>query len=140
MRQTLCALLLAACVPMTANAQEDTRQLVQLPEHMQHHMLANMRNHLETLNAVLADLAAGKGDAAADLAEARLGMSSLTTHGASRMAAFMPQAMQDTGTEMHHAASRFARVAREGDALRSYAALQDVTAQCVACHSGYRIR
>ena len=107
---------------------------------MQHHMLGNMRDHLVTLDQVLAHLAAGEGDMAADLAEARLGMSSLDSHGASHMAGFMPAEMQAIGTGMHRAASRFARVSREGDPLAAYAALQDVTAACVACHTGYRIR
>ena len=131
--------LLAAALPSAALA-DDTRQLVELPVPMQHHMLANMRDHLVTLDGVLAHLAAGEGDQAADLAEARLGMSSLDSHGASHMAGFMPAEMQAIGTGMHKAASRFARVAREGDPLPAYAALQQVTAACVACHAGYRIR
>lgn len=138
-KRALCALLLSTCLPAAAIA-ADERQMVEMPEHMQQHMLANMRDHLKTLDAMLAQLAAGDGDKAADLAEARLGLSSLGLHGAGHMAGFMPQAMQDMGTGMHQAASRFARVAREGDALRSYAALQEVTSACVACHASYRIR
>ena len=118
----------------------DERQLVQLPPMMQQHMLGNMRDHLRSLNEILQDLAAGDGDKAADVAEQRLGMSSLAAHGASHMAPFMPPHMRDTGTEMHHAASRFARVAQEGDLPAAYAALAKVTAQCVACHEAYRIR
>lgn len=134
------ALILASALAPAARAVEDQRQLVELPVHMQHHMLASMRDHLVTVDRLLALLADGQGDAAADLAEAHLGMSSLQSHGAAHMARFMPQAMQDIGTEMHHAASRFARVAREGDTQASYAALQKITANCVACHAGYRIR
>ncbi len=47
-------------------------------------------------------------DKAATIAEQRLGMSSLELHGAAHMASFMPQAMQEIGTQMHRAASRFA--------------------------------
>jgi hypothetical protein len=135
----LLPVLLVAALPLAAVA-EDARQLVELPAHMQQHMLANMRDHLATLDSVLAHLAAGEGDQAADVAEARLGMSSLDSHGASHMAGFMPAEMQAIGTGMHKAASRFARVAREGEPLPAYAALQEVTAACVACHAGYRIR
>lgn len=130
-------LTMSLCGPGLA---ADDRRLVEMPPRMQEHMLANMRDHLETIDAILRHLAAGEDDLAADLAESRLGMSSLDSHGASHMAGFMPQGMQALGTGMHKAASRFARLAREGDALRSYAALQDVTAACVACHAGYRIR
>ena len=42
---------------------------------MQEHMLGNMRDHLATLNEIIGDVAEGKFDAAAKLAEQRLGMS-----------------------------------------------------------------
>lgn len=118
----------------------DDRQLVEMPPRMQAHMLANMRDHLVTIDSILRHLAVGEGDQAADLAEARLGMSSLDSHGASHMAGFMPSEMQQIGTGMHQAASRFARIAREGESMASYRALQEVTAACVACHAGFRIR
>jgi cell division protein FtsL len=121
-------------------ASEDTRQLVKLPDRMQQHMMANMRDHLAALNEILLNMKTGKLDKAADIAESRLGMSSLESHGASHMAGFMPEAMQQAGTSMHHAASRFAVKAQEGDALSAYAALSDITSACVTCHAGYRIR
>lgn len=121
-------------------ATNDTRELVALPEMMQQHMLANMRDHLTTLNEILADMADGKMDQAADIAEHRLGMSSLELHGASHMAQFMPAGMRAAGTAMHQAASRFALKAQEGEALPAYRALSEVTSSCVACHANYRIR
>jgi hypothetical protein len=127
-------------VSSMATADKDTRQFVQLPEMMQQHMMSNMRDHLVTLNEILAALADGALDKAADTAEHRLGMSSLESHGASHMAEFMPKGMRQAGTNMHKAASRFAMKAQEGDVLSAYDALSDVTAACVACHSAYRIR
>lgn len=121
-------------------AEKDTRQLVQLPEMMQEHMLANMRDHLESINLILMQLSAGELEKAADTAEQRLGMSSLDKHGAEHLAQFMPEAMRKAGTGMHRAASRFALKAQEGDALPAFAALQEITAACVACHTAYRIR
>ena len=120
-------------------AEKDTRQMVKLPEMMQEHMLANMRGHLESIDLILMQLSAGELDKAADTAEQRLGMSSLDKHGAEHLAKFMPEAMRNTGTGMHRAASRFALKAQEGDALSAYAALQEITAGCVACHAVYRI-
>jgi len=114
--------------------------MVKLPEMMQGHMLANMRNHLETIDLILLQLSRGELDSAADTAEQRLGMSSLEKHGAEHLARFMPEGMKKTGTRMHRAASRFALRAQEGDVLPAYAALQEVTAACVACHAAYRIR
>jgi hypothetical protein len=135
-------LILLACLMLLtphSYAAEDSRQLVKLPEMMQAHMLANMRDHLQTLNQILIDLGDNRLDQAAELAEARLGMSSLELHGAAHMAKFMPKNMRQAGTAMHRAASRFARKAQEGDVLPAYRALSDVTSACVACHAAYRI-
>lgn len=119
---------------------EDARQWVQLPERMQQHMLANMRDHLAALDEILQSMGNGHLDQAAGIAESRLGMSSLELHGASHMAGLMPAGMRQAGTEMHRAASRFALRAQEGELLPAYQALAAVTAACVTCHSGYRIR
>jgi cytochrome c556 len=71
-------------------------------------------------------------------------MSSLEAHGASHLAGFMPQGMQDIGTAMHKAASRFAVTAQEAgvtrDLPRALGALSEVTTQCVACHAAYRLK
>ncbi len=120
-------------------ADEDSRQLVELPEMMQQHMMSNMRDHLVTINEILINMENGQLDQAADVAESRLGMSSLELHGASHMAKFMPEGMRQAGTSMHRAASRFALKAQEGDVLPAYNALSKITSACVVCHSGYRI-
>ena len=121
-------------------ADEDSRQLVELPEMMQLHMMSNMRDHLVAINEILITMANGQLDQAAEVAESRLGMSSLESHGASHMSRFMPEGMRQAGTSMHRAASRFALRAQEGEALPAYSALAEVTSACVACHTNYRIR
>ena len=121
-------------------ADEDSRQLVELPEMMQLHMMSNMRDHLVAINEILVTMANGQLDQAAEVAESRLGMSSLESHGASHMSRFMPEGMRQAGTSMHRAASRFALRAQEGEALPAYSALAEVTSACVACHTNYRIR
>ena len=121
-------------------ADEDSRQLVELPEMMQLHMMSNMRDHLVAINEILVNMANDQLDQAAEVAESRLGMSSLESHGASHMSRFMPEGMRQAGTSMHRAASRFALKAQEGEALPAYSALAEVTSACVACHTNYRIR
>lgn len=137
------ALVLLPVSPMLA-AEDDARVAVEMPSMMRTHMLANMRDHLLALQQIQSTLAAGEYDAAAAIAEQRLGMSSLRSHGASHMAGFMPQGMQDTGSAMHQAASRFAVAARDAavtrDLPRVLASLSEVTAQCVACHANYRLK
>ena len=121
-------------------AEEDTREFVQFPEMMQQHMMKNMRDHLKSINEILSSLASDDLDTAAQVAEQRLGMSSLESHDASHMAKFMPEGMRQAGTSMHKAASRFALKAQEGDLLAAYKILPEITSACVACHAAYRIR
>jgi hypothetical protein len=134
--------LLAASIAFAADG--DSRVAIDMPAMMQAHMRANMRDHLHAIQEIQSLLATGEYDAAADIAEQRIGMSSLEAHGASHMAGFMPQGMQDTGTAMHQAASRFAVIAQEAsvtrDLPRALGALSQVTVQCVACHAGYRLK
>jgi hypothetical protein len=137
------SLILVALVtglPGTSASSNDTRVLVELPEMMQQHMLSNMRDHLAAINEILVYLGNDELDKAAEIAEYRLGMSSLGSHGASHMAKFMPDGMRQTGTTMHKAASRFALKAQEGEPLAAYKVLSEVTAACVACHSGYKVK
>ena len=126
-------------LPGTSASSNDTRIHVELPEMMQQHMLSNMRDHLAAINEILVYLGSDELDKAAEIAEYRLGMSSLGSHGASHMAKIMPEEMRQTGTSMHKAASRFALKAQEGEPLAAYKALSEITAACVACHSAYKV-
>jgi hypothetical protein len=120
----------------------DTREAVRFPAALREHTLANMREHLATLQRIQAALGAAAYDRAAELAEQRLGLSSLEAHGAHEVAPYMPAGMREAGSAMHRAASRFALDAANagatGDAKPALAALADLTAQCVACHAAYR--
>ncbi|WP_036261847.1 hypothetical protein [Methylocapsa aurea] len=148
MRNALTLGVAAFALLATANGSraEDDRQLVEMPEMMQQHMLTNMRDHLKALEEILADISAEKYDDAANVAEERLGMSSLERHHASHMAPYMPKPMQDAGIAFHRAASRFAIVAKNVDVERSYdamkqlnASLSDMIVACNVCHASYRI-
>lgn len=147
MNKILLACLLAANLSLATQALAadpdtstgDARTKVELPDMMKVHMLGNMRDHLQALSEIQTALAKGQLDKAGDIAETRIGMSSLESHGASHLAPFMPKDMQDIGTEMHHAASRFAMKASEGDLPKALDALSKVTEQCVACHMNYRV-
>jgi hypothetical protein len=122
----------------------DFRQFVKFPAPLVEHTLTNMRDHLQTLQEIQLDLGMGHTDVAAKIAETRLGMSSLGLHGAAEVSKYMPQGMQDAGTAMHRAASRFALTAQEagvtGDLKPVFAGLAEITAQCVGCHAGYRLK
>lgn len=140
----LVMVLLPGALGPAVAADIDPRELVVLPEMMQEHMLANMRDHLRAIGEIQDALAEGRYDAAQEIAEGQLGMSSLAAHGAAHMAPYMPEPMRGIGTEMHAAASRFALIAQEAsvdhDLSRALKGLAAVTAQCNACHTAYRIR
>jgi len=127
----------------TAGAPGDARQLVQFPEAMRLHTIASMRDHLLALQEINVALSRNEFDVAARTAEQRLGMSSLEAHGAAHLAPHMPKPMQEIGTGMHRAASRFAVEAQNAsvgnDVRPALAALGAVMQQCVACHATYRL-
>ena len=110
---------------------------------MRDHMLENMRDHLLALTKIQQHLALEEYEKAATVAENRLGMPSLDGHGASHMARFMPAAMQQIGTQMHKAASRFAIIVQEGGLEGSTPKIAEglagVMQQFVTCHSSYRV-
>lgn len=128
----------------SGSASPDTRAAVHFPETMRLRTLANMRDHLLALSEIQAALAGEEFDKAAEIAEQRLGMTSLKLHGAHEVAGYMPEGMQAIGTRMHEAASRFAITASDaavsGDINPALAALSRVTESCVACHSRYRLQ
>jgi hypothetical protein len=123
---------------------DDSRILVQFPAELTQHTLANMRDHLLALQEIQEALAAKQEVKAARVAEERLGMTSLQLHGAHEVAKYMPQGMQDIGSEMHRSASWFAIEAQNagvtGDLRPALTALSKVTGQCVGCHAGYRLK
>lgn len=117
----------------------DSREFVELPPMMQQHMLANMRDHLDALSELIQLGSQGEWEQAAEVAEQRLGNSSLDDHQAHHMGRFMPQGMREAGSAMHRAASAFALSAQEGEDSAAWQALGQLSQTCVACHAGYRV-
>lgn len=129
---------------MHAAMAPDTRQLVEFPAPLREKELANMRDHLITLSRIQEYLSKHEFDKAGKLAEDRLGLSSFGLHGAHEVAPYMPKGMQEAGTAMHRAASRFAIATQEAavdnDVGHALGALNEVTQACVACHAAYRLQ
>ena len=130
--------------PAAAGPNNDPREFVRFPDALRQRTLANMRDHLLALQQIQEALVRGQEDAAARIAEQRLGMSSLGLHEAHEVAKYMPEGMQAAGTEMHRSASRFAIEAQNtgvtGDLKPALEALSKVTAACVSCHAAYRLQ
>jgi len=130
--------------PSAAQPADSGPILVNFPPSLREHTLANMRDHLSVLAEIQGHIATHRYDLAAEIAEQRLGMSSLKLHGAHEVAKYMPKGMQNAGSAMHHAASKFSLAAQESvidnDMVKSVAALANLTQTCVACHAVYRLR
>lgn len=118
---------------------QDNRQKISMPVMMKERMLARMRDHLLALQEIQAAMAGNNLDKASDIAETRLGVSSMPMPMRHEMAPYMPQSMRMIGMKMHKAASIFAMKASEGDEQRALSSLSEVTQQCVACHAAYRL-
>ena len=120
----------------------DHRQLVVMPDEASQLMRKDMLDHLSALNEIIALLVENNLDAAADVAETRMGKSSMGKHRATGMGPgrFMPLEMRNIGRGMHESATGLSLAAREGNLKGAYSALQKVTASCVACHYSYRTR
>lgn len=120
----------------------DLRILASMPDQAREIMRKDMLDHLSTLNEIIGYLASSDLDAASDIAETKLGRSSMGKHRGTGMGPgrFMPLEMRNLGWGMHDAASEFSKIAKQGDLKSAYSALQKVTGSCVACHYSYRTR
>jgi len=142
----------------------DPRTQLSFPPSLQAHFLGNMREHIQTVDAILQALAEADFDQASRVAKENLGLDSPSAAGCrpteapaagggaakpsnsmdAMMQLYMPEPMRQVGLAMHTAASEFARVALEAkqhhDTTQAIAALAAVTQNCVACHSAYRVR
>ena len=140
----LSGVLLSPCslAETGTEAASDPRQLIEMPATTQHLMRQDMLSHLAALNSIIAALGSGDLNTAADTAEQQMGRASMGKHRASGMGPgrFMPLEMRNLGWAMHDAADAFAAEARKGNVQSAYAALQNVTSSCVACHAVYRTR
>jgi hypothetical protein len=124
------------------NSEGDVRQFVTMPSQAREIMRKEMLGKLSALNEVIAYLASNNLDAAAAVAESKIGRSSKGKHRGNPMAPgkFMPPEMQNLARALHDTASEFSEVAKKGDLNSVYGALQKVTGSCVACHYSYRTR
>jgi hypothetical protein len=141
---------------MMSKMQKDARIEVDVPAPMKAMMLSNMRSHQQAVAEILAALGKGDGEAAAKIAETRLGMGSPGSAACKpnaktgelgdmpkMMASHMPEEMRALGMTMHEQATKFAqeaaKVKQGGDLRPALSELGQVVQACNACHSNYRL-
>ncbi len=141
---------------MMSKMQKDTRIEVDVPDPMKTMMLSNMRSHQQAVADILLALGKGDGEAAAKIADTRLGMASPGSAACKpnattgelgdmpqMMARHMPAEMRALGMTMHEQATKFAqeaaKVKQGGDLRPALAELGQVVQACNACHAAYRL-
>jgi cytochrome c556 len=131
-------LMLIAAKPMAA---EDPRTSITLPADMRGAFLEHMRHHMDSLDDVMAQLAAADFKGAAKVAREELVSGSGAGFGR-----YLPIEFREMGLGMHRTAAEFANVAdavpaqpTANDWKKTVAALQAISGQCRACHSAFRV-
>ncbi len=153
---SLLIVLLIMSSPLLAQEITDHRQMVEMPPAMKQMFLKNMRGHMESLDLIIASLAAKDLSVAADIAEGKMGVghgkkrqcddsshqhkTDHSEHKGKGFGQFMPTDMKVMGMSLHNAANEFATVARRGDIGEAYNALRQISASCVACHQSFRVK
>jgi cytochrome c556 len=134
--------LLIALVMMTPAAAEDPRRPIELPPDVRGAFLEHMRHHMDSLDDVMAQLAAADFKGAAKVAREQLVPGSGAGFGR-----YLPVEFREMGLGMHRAAADFAEVAdavpsqpSAADWKKTMAALQAISIQCRACHSAFRLQ
>jgi len=142
-----CCLAVTVSFTVSAGKMEDTRIMVKLPSDIEKKMLVNMRDHIGALDDIIQAVQAGEYDEAQEVAESRLGWSSLVRRGDQEVANHWAKPMQKMADQMYRSASDFVIVAQNAsveDSKESYqkvlSALGEITAACRGCHQTYRVR
>lgn len=143
----VCSFAIAGALSVTAGENEDARTMVKLPSDIEYKMLANMRDHIGALDDIIQAVQAGDYEKAEDVAESRLGWSSLVRRGDQEVANHWAKPMQKMADQMYRSASNFVIVAQNAsveDSKEGYqkvlTALGEVTSACRGCHETYRVR
>ena len=148
MRKCLAVLCLGlvAVLPLAASAQ-DVREVVPMPPEVQRDMLIAMRDHLIVLDTILSDLATERYSEAARMAEDRLRASPFDPDTEKIFATYMTDEMKDADAALRQSAKGLAVAIRKLDSDRNFtasrgvsAAVSNVTAICVSCHTRNRLR
>ncbi len=134
-------------ISASAGDMSDTRQLIKLPENIESKMLVNMRDHMAALDDIIAAVHAEQYDKAGDIAESRLGWSSLVRRGDQEVAKHWAAPMRKMADAMYRASSNFVIVAQNASVINtkeSYrqviGSIQKITIACRGCHGVFRVR
>jgi cytochrome c556 len=115
----------------------DPRKPLPLLPQMAAHQKANMRQHLEAVQGIVAALALGDFDAVERHART-MGYTEQTAQMCRHMAAEDGGDFLDRALAFHHGADEIAVAARTHDATKVLHALDQTLSRCTGCHATYR--
>jgi cytochrome c556 len=140
-RTLMVALVSVSIAATVAAAEDDPRTPIKLPPDMRGAFLEHMRDHMDSLDDVMAEMADADFKAAAKVAREEL----VTGSGAG-FGRYLPLEFREMGLAMHRAAAEFADVAdavpaepTTADWKNAMAALEAISNQCRACHATFRV-
>ena len=140
-------IMAAGSISSNAGEKQDSRQLISVPNDTESKMLVNMRDHIVALDEIIAAVQAEDYEKAENIAEFRLGWSSLVRRGDQEVANHWATPMQKMADEMYRSASNFVIVAQDAsveDSKEGYkkmlGALHKMTSSCRNCHEAFRVR
>jgi hypothetical protein len=119
----------------TMGGDTDSRTSLHLSPQVKQHQLANMRSHLEAVQAIVGLIAAEKFDEASDIAHNKLG---LTPEMKKMCNMFGNDDFRDLGLAFHQSADELGNVLKTGDVQASLNALHTTMNSCVQCHATFR--
>jgi len=119
----------------TAAQQGDQRTSLGLSEPMRSNQLAMMRDHLKSVDEIIALIGTEKFDQAAKIAHEKLGL----TPGMQKMCSmYGNDDFRDMGLAFHKSADRLGEVLKRHDTGASLRALHDTMQYCISCHQAFR--
>ena len=114
---------------------KDERVSLGLSPEMKHHQLANMRSHLEAVQAITGFIAEKEFVKASDIAKSRLGLNEEMRN---MCDSFGNEDFTALGLAFHRSADELSEVLKTEDLGQSLNALQKTLSYCVQCHKHYR--
>jgi|APTNR8051073442_1049403.scaffolds.fasta_scaffold05667_5 hypothetical protein len=135
-------LIAAAAAGPTLAANEDPRTPITLPADVRAAFLEHMRQHMNSLDDVIIELASHDFKGAA-----RVARDELVPGSGAGFGRYLPVDFRELGLGMHRAAADFADVAdavpaepTAADWEKVIEALRGISTHCRACHSAYRLQ
>lgn len=133
----------AADATLNTVPEPNSRQLLDMPAAAKNTLRIEMLERLQALHQIMQANAEGKPQDVAQLAKSAIGTGVMMRHGKRHAEAvprnFMPEGMLPLSKQSHMLGDELSEALKSGERKRIDAKLSEVTGNCIACHTLYRI-